>query len=222
MQKKINLAFTVVFALAGFGYMVMDHRTLLIKGLVSCLFALHGLVNLAWALRAKTKPAFPVAIALGLLLCLGGDVLLGVDFILGAGSFALGHVCYFVGYCCLEKFRRGDLISCALVFAFAGSIVLFVPMLDFGGALMQGVCLVYAAIISCMVGKTIANRRRSGGVLRTLLVVASCSFFFSDLMLVFHMFAAKSVVTDYLCLLTYYPAQALLAWSIYHYTKNET
>lgn len=224
MEKRfriLNLIFTVMLAVGGFGYMVMDHRTVLIKGLVSCIFAAQGILNLIYAAMKGKNIAYPVAIALGLALCLAGDVLLGVNFIVGAGSFALGHVCYFAGYCCLERFKLRDLIPCAVVFALAGSIVLFVPVLDFGATLMQMVCLAYAAIISCMVGKTIANRLRKASFLSNWLVVASCSFFFSDLMLVFNMFAAKSTVTDHLCLLTYYPAQALLAWSIYHYTKQE-
>lgn len=190
-----------------------------VKATVSCTFVLFGAVNLIYAMIAKAKLRYPGVMLTGLTLAMLGDVVLGKNFIVGAGLFALGHVMYFIAFCALEKFRRADLLPSAVIFAGAAALLLFYPKFDFGGALMQGVCMAYALIISCMVGKALSNCLREGSVLRWVLAVGSVLFFFSDLMLVLYYFADAPRIVDTLCLYTYYPAQMLLAHSIFHYAN---
>ena len=47
-------------------------------------------------------------------------------------------------------------------------------------------------------------------------------FFFSDLMLLFDVFANMPKIFDYLCLITYYPAEFLLALTILLQSKELT
>ena len=74
-------------------------------------FALMGVLNLVYALAAgRQGTAIYVSMAAGLILAMLGDVLIGYDFIVGAGTFALGHVCFVVAYCFMQRLRGADLI----------------------------------------------------------------------------------------------------------------
>lgn len=191
------------------------------KALAAGCFAALGVVNLIYALLTRPRRvAFPAIMCAGLILAMSGDILLGKNFIVGAGLFALGHVMYVAAMCVLLPLCRRDVLVSAIVFAAAGSIVLFLPGLDFGGALMQGVCFVYALVISCMVGKALSNAIWLPSVPTVVMGVGSVLFFFSDLMLVLYMFGDAPWVVDRLCLLSYFPAQGLLAFSSFLYTNR--
>ena len=88
------------------------------------------------------------------------------------------------------------------------------PIFDFGGAFMQIVCVLYALIISCMLGKAVSDLITNKNIFSIIVAVGSFLFFFSDLMLLFDVFAAVDAWAGALCLATYYPAQCLLAYSI--------
>ena len=164
---------------------------------------------------------FPAMMMVGLSLCWIADIVLNITFIPGALIFAIGHVFYFIAYSRLIKFEKNDLIPSVIIFVCAASLVLFVPIFDFGIPLMQYIILGYALIISLMVGKAISNMRRENTSLTKLIVFGSILFFFSDLMLLLCYFAGAPQITDSLCLFTYYPGQYLLAHSIYRYTIHK-
>ncbi len=44
------------------------------------------------------------------------DVLIAYDFIIGAATFAVGHICFVVAYCFLQKFSIRDLIPSGILF----------------------------------------------------------------------------------------------------------
>ena len=93
-------------------------------------------------------------------------------------------------------------------------VILFVPILDFGGILMKVVCLIYALIISLMLGKSIANFTRDKSLFSLIILIGCALFFFSDLMLLFDVFASAKLAGIF-CLATYYPAEFILAYSIF-------
>lgn len=174
-----------------------------------------GVVNLCYAVRfGERNLKFYIAMSVGLILCLMGDILLGKDFVIGAATFASGHICYFLGYCFLQKLRRSDFVVGGVIFAAAGCFLLFCPLLAFSESYMRWVCLVHAFIISMMVGKAISNFSVEKSKLYMMLAVGSSLFFFSDLMLVFNWFMDTGRITGKLCMGTYFPAQWLLALSL--------
>lgn len=178
-------------------------------------FALLGLINLGYALAtARTGKRFYVGMASGLVLAMLGDVLIGYDFIVGAATFALGHVCFAVAYCFLEKLKPLDLIVSGGLFLCAAAFLLFFPLLSFGQPIFKVVCIVYALIISAMLGKAVGNFIRERSLLTGTVAIASALFFFSDLMLVFDWFIGRWDWTDHACMGTYYPALCLLAFSM--------
>ena len=186
-----------------------------LKCVCSGSFALLGLVNLAYALKTKqTNTKFYIGMAAGLVLACLGDVLIGYDFIIGAATFALGHVCFVVAYCFMQKMQKlDDIISGAL---FLGCLIflLFCPLLTFEAPIFRIVCIVYALIISTMLGKAVGNWVREKNAVTTTIAVASILFFFSDLMLVFDWFIGLWSWTDHACMGTYYPALCFLAFSM--------
>ena len=197
----------------------MTFGGLAVKAVTSILFVLTGLINLTYCVRSKARLRFPVWMAAALTAAMLGDVLLGINFYLGTAVFALGHIFYFVSYCMLVPLNRRDLVCGIAIFAAALSIILLVPVLDFGGGLMQGVCGGYAFIISFMVGKAVSNLLGQRNVLYGILAAGSVLFFLSDLMLVLDRFGSLPY-TGTLCLSTYYPAQFLLAFSILSFANT--
>ncbi len=215
MSKSITLSNIIMFMLIAVGdavYILTD--ALLAKAVTSALFVILGLINAIYSYsEIRTNRKFMYLLLAGLFSAFLGDVLLEIQFVVGAGLFAVGHVFFFISYLTLEKFNWKDLIPGAIVFVPVLCLIVFAPIFNFGGALMEIVAVVYALIISLMVGKAISNLIRKKSGLNIMLVVGSALFFFSDFMLLFNVFAHVPV-TSILCLVTYYPAEILLACSI--------
>ena len=56
---------------------------------------------------------------------------------------------------------------------------------------------------------------------RLLVLIGSAMFWFSDLMLAFDMFGTPSRLTWILCSYVYWPAQNLLAYSLFHHIREQ-
>lgn len=222
MKKNFTVINAVLVVANLIGGMCYWHfGGLKVKTIASMLFVLLGLVNMVYAVKAPTKNRrFPAVMLSGLFFAMLGDVVLGKNFIVGAALFALGHLLYFAAFCTRVPFHRGDLLPSAALFAGSAAFLLLYPRFDFGGALMQAVCMIYALIISCMVGKAFSNLRRERNITNVVLAVGSAMFFFSDLMLVLYYFADAAHIVDTLCLFTYYPGQCLLAHALYHHVNE--
>ena len=192
-----------------------------LKGVTSAGFVILGILSLTYLLLSKEKDLkFPIIMLVGLVFAMCGDIVLNVHFIGGAVLFAIGHIFYFVSYCFIQKFKWIDLIYGAVIFVPSVLFITLAPIFDFGGILMEVVCIVYAIIISCMVGKAISNLIRERNLANLIILIGSALFFFSDLMLLLNVFANLPRVVDVLCLATYYPAEILLAYSIRLNGKN--
>lgn len=197
-------------------------RELWMKGVASALFLTLGITNLIFAIKNKANLKFSIAMVIGLAVTMLADIILNLHFISGALIFALGHICYFIAYCYLIRFNFKDLIPAVCIFIPSTLIITLVPAFDFGGVLMEIICIIYALIISCMVGKTISNLIQKRTLSNIIITIGSMLFFISDLMLLIDQFSNAPRLFGVLCLATYYPAQILLAYSIYHNTLDLT
>ncbi len=209
----LNVALILSIILGDICYLTLGGT--LVKGLTSGLFVLLGLVNLTYAILQKRSLKFPIIMTIGLVFAMLGDILLNIEFIVGAIFFAIGHVWYFVAYSFIAKFKPSDLIYGVAIFIPSVLFILCMPIFDFGGVLMEIVCVVYALIISLMVGKALANLIAHQNCRNILLAVGSILFFFSDLMLLLNVFGDLSRAFDVLCLASYYPAECLLGVAIF-------
>ena len=220
MTKKmniLNLILTILVLILDVFYIIFNNAfcSLAIKSSASILFVLIGLINLIFSVKQNKKNIqFSSLLFAGLFFAMLGDILLEIMFTVGAILFAIGHVLYFISYCNITKFKWKDLLYGLAIFVFSFSVIVFVPVFNFGGVLMEIVCIAYALIISLMVGKAISNYVQTKTKLSLVILVGSCLFYFSDFMLVFNVFADISEIFGVLCLSTYYPAEILLAYSI--------
>ena len=96
----------------------------------------------------------------------------------------------------------------------------FTPFLDFGSSFMKNICSIYALIISLMVGKAVSNLSREKNATNMAISIGSILFCVSDFMLMFDKFGSVPG-TSYLCLGTYYPAQFILAFSLFKYATSK-
>lgn len=207
-----NFVFLVLILVGDAFYIAFDETW--VKGLTSALFVLLGVINLLFVFNKTDKKKFAILILIGLFFAMLGDIMLEIVFIAGAALFAVGHVFFFISYCFLIKLDIKDFIYGIVIFIPSVLVITLLPIFDFGGVLMETVCIVYALIISLMVGKAVSNFVKQKSLLHLIILIGSVLFFFSDLMLLFNVFASSQIITSLLCLLTYYPAEFLLAYSI--------
>ena len=193
-----------------------------LKGVTSAWFVVLGSVNLWAALRSKEKNvSFFWLMEAGLVCGMCADVLLGMVFYAGIGVFALGHILYLAAFYSMEKFHLRDLWIMVPLAAVSMFVVVGTPWITVSDPLLRKLLLGYAVIIAAMLGKSISNLLRSPCPYRWLLAAGSVLFWFSDLMLAIDMFGQSSRLTWILCSYSYWPAQNLLAHSLF-YAKGRT
>lgn len=187
-----------------------------LKCVCSFLFALLGVCNLSYALMAEAaNKKFYIAMSVGLVLAFLGDVLIVYNFIIGAAVFALAHVLFIVAYICLQKIKLPDFIVSFAIFAGTTVFLLLYPLFNFGSSAIKIVCVIYAFVISGMLGKAICNFVYQKSSITFIIAFASFLFFFSDFMLVLSRFVSLWSWTNNACMATYYPAVCLLAFSMF-------
>lgn len=224
MKKKLFLLLNAVLFIITLALCVRYDRVggLRLKGLTASGFVVLGAVNLLYAIISRAKNRlFPLLMVLGLVLCMGGDIALNISFFPGVTLFTLGHILYLAAFCALKKPRWQDLIPCAVMFLISVLILRLTPSLNFGVALMEAIVYAYALIISCMVGKTVANYVQQRNLTQLLLMIGSILFYFSDVMLLLWLFGRGGQTADTLCLYTYFPGQCIMAHAMYHFTNTE-
>jgi len=219
MQQKRLKQINIILLVCAAAYLVYYDiaGSLWLKGVTSSWFVILGGVNL-WAARKVNRKQLRVFILMeaGLFCGMCADVLLGVVFFAGVGVFALGHILYLAAFCVLEKYRPRDFLFSIPVALISLYIVLGTPWITVEDPAMRMVLLIYVLIISAMLGKAVSNLRCRPCLFRRLLAIGSVLFWFSDLVLAVDMFGQSSRLTWILCSYSYWPAQNLLAHSLFH------
>lgn len=222
-HKKFGILNILLF-ICGIGCLFFydHHGGLWLKGVTSAWFALLGFVNLCYGRKRKTENfRFLCLVELGLFLGMCADVLLGVSFIMGILTFALGHVCYLIAFFMLENPNRRDLLLIIPIGVVSIFIVTGTPWIQIDDPMLEKLLVGYAVIISCMLGKAISNLSFRKSPSRWLACVGSVMFWFSDLMLAIDLFGTATRLTWILCSYTYWPAQNILALSLFHFVNEQ-
>lgn len=180
------------------------------SGLVGALAGVNLLVLL---LTRHERPAFIIAMALGLGFAVLGDVLIQSSFLQGAAAFGVGHLGFLVAYCTLQKPRPLDFLLSGVIFL---GVLLFFKLspLHFDLRVYKIACVLYALVISFMLGKAIALLIGGGSLFTGVIAAGAALFFCSDFFLLLHQFLHAGSWADRACLSTYYPALCLLALSL--------
>lgn len=199
-----------------------DHFNYVLKCICSIGFALMGVINFFYAKKTDPKNRrFYALMTAALVLAMAGDIVLKVHFIGGAAVFALGHLFFLAAYFCLENENGLDLVVCGAWMIGSCAFMLWFPLFDFGGPVMETICVAYALLIAMMLGKAMANWIKKRNVFRAMLLIGSALFYLSDLMLVLELFAGWSGAA-HICMALYYPALCLLAFSVWFRAKKKS
>ena len=144
MKKNLQLILNIALILfvSIFQDLYITEGDLLFKSLASAGFVMLGGVNLIFAIKNKLNLKFAIIMSVGLFFAMIGDILLEVEFIIGAIFFAIGHVLFFVSYCFLEKFKWVDLIAGAIIATASVLAITLLPIFDFGGITLQVLVIV--------------------------------------------------------------------------------
>ncbi|MDE6373200.1 MAG: lysoplasmalogenase, partial [Clostridia bacterium] len=224
MKKAIYLLnFLLLALMIALDVLLILRPTLTLKSTASACFVAVGVINAAYSFGSGAKKKFPVLMLLGLVVAMAGDIIIypsgDIWFICGAALFAVAHIFYVAAYFCLYKFRIADLIAAVCVFLPSVLFITLAPIFDFGGAVMEIVCVAYAFILSLMVGKALSGLSR-GTALSVVVAAGSILFYISDLSLLLNMFGTIHKIPRIICLATYYPAQFLLAFALILYCER--
>ena len=217
-KRKTLFWLNLVFALLviAFDILLINFQNMpyIYKTTASVLFVVLGIINFIFVFHDKERSKlFKYFMLAALFFACLGDILLISNFIVGAILFAIGHVFFFVSYSMLHRLHWRDALISLAIFAVALIVILVPQIYDFGN--MLPIVIVYALIISFMLGKSISNLFCKKYFSKDFLIMlGSLLFFLSDLMLLLNVFAELSEVFDILCLVFYYPAEILLAISI--------
>ena len=95
-----NIIMSTLVIVGDLLYMLVFRGNLIVKGITSLLFFVCGLVNLCLMFRNQSEKIkkYSLFLTIGLFFAMLGDIILGVEFTIGAGLFALGHIFFFIGY----------------------------------------------------------------------------------------------------------------------------
>jgi len=221
-----NIIFFIGILLLDLLYMNISTKTVseyITKGAATAAFVICGIVNLIYTLKHNSShsshPSFKYFMFLGLFFAALGDIFLIDLFVFGVAFFALGHVFYLIAFVTITKPNWLDAVVSLIIFIPALLLILLYKKFDFDG--MKVLIILYALILSTMTAKTIANLIRDPNKKNILLVLGAVLFFLSDLMLLFRLFANAPVIMSHLCVIFYYPAQFVLAWSISYVSSSK-
>ena len=219
----VNIIFALLILVADVCFIAIDCSAYITKTIASALFVLCGVFNLVYVLsvlKEKRKIVFYCLMLSGLVFAMTGDILLIDNFVLGAIFFGVGHILFLLSFCFLSNLKLRDLLIGAVIFVGSFLLIEFYKGFDFGN--MKVLVVVYALIISLMLGKALSNVFESNNKPQNIVIfVGALLFFVSDLMLVFYLFARRVMVFDILCLAAYYPAEFILAFSIFFVSIKE-
>lgn len=217
----VNLIITIAVFIGNFFYQSLGFNYTL-KIICSSGFGLMGIINMIYAYKRVAEKKMLWLMTLGLIFAFLGDVAINPNFILGVVFFALGHVFFVAAYLVYKNLNNIDIILSVALGTFSVGFILLFPYITFDVAPLRYVVLLYAVIISIMVGKSVGNALREKNVFTGMIAVGSVLFFISDMMLLLAWFSSiEGRWTSNVCMAAYYPALCLLAGSQLVYMKDK-
>ena len=219
--SMINIAITVAVFIGNYFYQSLGFNYTL-KIICSSGFAIMGVLNMLYARKHIEDKKVMLFMTLGLVFAFLGDVAINPNFILGVIFFALGHVFFVVSYLAYRKMDKLDIMLSVGLGTFSVGFILLFPYILFEVAVLKYVVLVYAVIISVMVGKSVGNALQDKSNFTKMIAVGSLLFFVSDMMLLLAWFSTiEGRWTSNVCMGVYYPGLCLLAGAMVVYMKDK-
>lgn len=184
--------------------------TLFLKGL-----PMATVILLVW-LNGGFPQAAPHACWMlsGLILCLAGDIVLGIHFIAGGGLFLAGHVCYVISLLGRQPLTP---VHGILFLAILGLLVAFLSLFRSrmpDQRLFPAVCI-YAAALAALTTAALPLPFTAGNPQNWLAALGAILFVVSDMTLCDNMLNRRPRRNEYISLGIYYAAQFLLGASLF-------
>jgi uncharacterized membrane protein YhhN len=207
----ILLAVLVLAVLLYFEKAENPNAVLPSKTLLSCLFILAVLV------QAHPHRAYFILLLIGLIFCLGGDILLALPqekaFLFGLVSFLLGHILYVFAFYSIAQTNQWTWIGAVLCLVLSAGIYLWLrPNL---GSMNVPVLLYVVVITVMMTGAfTVLGDGRLNLPGRIFVFLGALSFYFSDIFVARNRFLKDEFLNRLIGLPMYYLGQFLLAFSV--------
>jgi uncharacterized membrane protein YhhN len=212
MRNTLIVVTAIIFLAA----LLFFERKKSVPGKLLTKTALGLLFILAAAIQSRTLPAYSHFLLIGLILCLGGDVLLVFPhkkaFLLGLASFSLGHICYILAFFNISQASSKVWVMAVLVCVSSGAI--FAWLRPHLGSMMAPV-IPYIIVISGMVigGGSVLLDITLPASGRVAVFAGALLFYFSDICVARNRFVEKGFLNHLLGLPLYYSAQFLLAFA---------
>lgn len=208
----VNAAGCVGVAVAVAGILLGDALQRRTASRLCKVLASAGFVVLA-LLNGPTSNAFSMAMMAGLILGAVGDVLLllpgPTPFLLGLGTFLLGHVAYGVAFWVRGQDARAAALAVVPLVAVAVPVLRW--LMPHVRGRLRGPVLAYVAVINFMVALavgTVFNGAPAG------FFGAALAFYVSDLFVARERFVAPGALNRAVGLPMYYTSQLLLALQV--------
>lgn len=190
------------------------YLALILKGLstfIPILLCTCAIITINLRFHTSPIPDASYWLLAGLILCLIGDIVLGIQFVYGMGAFLLGHICYITAFCKLAPLKIWSIyLFIILYYILLKSFYPFcrkmtdniVPFITYGTTILIMVSV--ALILPFTVG-----------IIGILPAVGAFLFILSDFMLAKIILTKVTPLSDTVSLYLYYAGQFLLAISVY-------
>jgi len=181
------------------------------KTILSCLFIFTALV------QTHPIPVYFYLMLIGLIFCLGGDVLLALPqermFLLGLVSFLLGHVLYVVCFFYVADVSQWTMIG-GLVGLLVSGLVFWWLRPHLGSMLVPVIAYVIVITVMVIGAWTVLGDTKLSYAGRLLIFIGAVSFYLSDLFVARDRFLRSEFSNRLIGLPMYYCGQFLLAFSV--------
>lgn len=182
--------------------------TFVLKGLPTAMAAALA----CYAALTQNPGAYANWMALGLIICLLADVVLGIQFAAGGGLFLCGHICYVIALTSLVPLTLWHGVIFAIAMAVLQGFLLTYRKRMTDKLIAYGVC-VYAAALSALLAAALPLPYLAEGFQPVLAAVGAVLFVLSDATLCDNMINNRPLPNQYISLGIYYTAQFLLGLS---------
>ncbi len=195
---------------------------LMIKGsatMVPVLFSLASIIQLGRKpyqnIGSAHLPGASCWLLIGLLLCLIGDIIIGIHFLGGIVAFLLGHICYITAFSNLASLQLWSIVIFIVLFLL--TLVVFYPLIPKMSKnkipfLFYGTVILTMLSLALLLPYTI-------GYLGILPAIGAFLFVLSDFLLARIMLVKFTPLSDVVSLYIYYLGQFALAMSVYLYSS---
>lgn len=185
----------------------------------SCFFAM-AITNLIFALKYKVSNIkAPIILFCAFAIALSADIAINYNIIPGFILFAIVHALFISTFYFIKKFHWLDLVCGLMILIIGVCIVTFSKSIIWPSNVIRAFVYLYLVIICMMTGKAISNFILQRNKTNLMIMIGAILFLISDALLLFDKWANLNA-QNFHCHIFYYPAEIVLAYSMYAFVRE--